>query len=54
MASYAPVGAGLQFNFNGAALLMVQANYRFSLATDILKNHLMYSCGFLVNLKDDN
>lgn len=51
VAAYAPMGTGLQFNFNGASILMLQANYRISLAGDLLKDHFLYSCGFLVNLK---
>lgn len=43
---YAPVGVGLQMNFNSDAYLFLQGNYRFSFS-DVLDNHLFYSIGLV-------
>ena len=47
--AYAPAGVGIQVNFNSVTYLMLQANYRFSLTKDVLKDHLLYSLGFAFN-----
>lgn len=47
--AYAPAGVGIQVNFNSVTYLMLQAQYRFSLTKDILKDHLLYSIGFAHN-----
>jgi OOP family OmpA-OmpF porin len=47
--AYVPAGVGVQFNFNNVTYLMVQAQYRFTLTSDVLKNNLMYSIGFAQN-----
>ncbi len=44
--AYAPVGGGVQLNFNSISYLLVQAQYRFALTKDIMKNNLFYSLGF--------
>ena len=44
--AYAPAGVGIQVNFNSVTYLMLQAQYRFSLTKDDLKDHLLYSIGF--------
>ena len=49
-AAFVPTGLGLQFNMRSTSYITVQANYRWSLAKDDLKSHLMYSIGFLQNL----
>ncbi|MFT3981287.1 MAG: OmpA family protein [Ferruginibacter sp.] len=51
--AYAPAGVGLQFNFSSVTYLMVQANYRFTLTKDVLKDHLFYSLGFAHNFGPD-
>ena len=43
--AYAPAGLGIQVNFNSVTYLMLQAQYRFSLTKDDLKDHLLYSIG---------
>lgn len=47
--AYAPAGVGIQVNFNSVTYLMLQAQYRFTLTKDILKDHLLYSVGFAHN-----
>mgnify|MGYP001058649939 CR=1 FL=1 len=47
--SYAPLGGGLQLNFNSVSYLLVQMQYRFALTKDVLKDHLFYSLGFAQN-----
>lgn len=47
---YIPAGVGLQFNFNSVTYLLLQANYRWSLSKDDLKDHLVYSVGILQNI----
>lgn len=49
-APYAPLGAGLQFNFGSAFYLFAQANYRATLDDKKLDNNLFYSVGFAGNL----
>ncbi len=48
--AYVPAGLGIQVNFNSVTYLMIQAQYRFSLTTDVLKDHLLYSIGFAQNI----
>jgi outer membrane protein OmpA-like peptidoglycan-associated protein len=47
--AYAPAGVGLQFNFNSLTYLVIQAQYRFTLTKDVLKDNLFYSIGLLQN-----
>ncbi len=47
--AYVPAGVGLQWNFNSVTYLMLQAQYRFSLTKDVLKDHLFYSLGIVQN-----
>ena len=47
--AYAPLGGGLQLNFNSVSYLLVQMQYRFALTKDVLKDHLFYSLGFAQN-----
>ncbi|MBS1599190.1 MAG: OmpA family protein [Bacteroidetes bacterium] len=49
-APYAPLGVGLQFNFNSAFYLFAQANYRATLSDKNLDNNLFYSLGFAGNI----
>ena len=48
-AAYVPTGVGLQFNFNSVTYLMIQAQYRWTLSKDKLKDNLLYSIGFAQN-----
>lgn len=47
--AYAPVGLGLQLNFNSITYMFLQGQYRFSLTKDILKDNLFYSIGVAQN-----
>jgi OmpA-OmpF porin, OOP family len=44
--AYLPAGVGAQFNFSGSSYILVQAQYRFALTKDIIKDNLFYSLGF--------
>jgi OOP family OmpA-OmpF porin len=48
--AYVPAGVGLQFNFMSTTYLFIQANYRFSLTKDKLKDNILYSIGFAQSL----
>ncbi|MEP6712086.1 MAG: thrombospondin type 3 repeat-containing protein, partial [Ferruginibacter sp.] len=48
--AYAPAGVGLQFNFLSTTYLLIQAQYRFSLTKDIVKDNLLYSLGVAQNI----
>jgi OmpA-OmpF porin, OOP family len=48
--AYVPAGVGAQFNFNSISYILVQAQYRFSLTKDIIKDNLFYSLGFAQNI----
>jgi OmpA-OmpF porin, OOP family len=43
--AYLPAGVGLQANFNSETYIFLQAQYRFTLTKDDLKDHLFYSLG---------
>ncbi len=45
-AAYTPVGAGLQFNFNGGTIMLLQAQWRKALTEGITNDYLHYSLGF--------
>jgi len=47
--AYVPAGVGIQVNFNSVTYLMLQANYRFTLTKDDLKDHILYSLGIAQN-----
>jgi outer membrane protein OmpA-like peptidoglycan-associated protein len=48
--AYIPAGVGLQFNMNSVVYLFVQAQYKFSLTTDVLNDNLFYSFGLAQNI----
>jgi OmpA-OmpF porin, OOP family len=43
--AYLPAGAGVQFNFRSTSYVFVQAQYRFALTKDIIKDNVFYSLG---------
>jgi outer membrane protein OmpA-like peptidoglycan-associated protein len=43
--AYAPAGVGLMANFNSQSYIMLQAQYRFTLTKDVLKDNIFYSFG---------
>jgi OmpA-OmpF porin, OOP family len=43
---YAPVGVGLQFNFNSGTYLFVQAQWKMALTDGIAEDFMFYSLGF--------
>lgn len=43
--AYAPTGVGLMANFSSTTNLILQAQYRFTLTKDVLKDNLFYSLG---------
>lgn len=47
--AYVPTGVGLQFNFNSVTYLMIQAQYRWTLSKDKVKDNLFYSFGIAQN-----
>ncbi len=47
--AYVPTGAGVQFNFNSFTYLMLQAQYRWTLTKDNLKDNLLFSFGIAQN-----
>ncbi len=47
--AYVPAGVGMQVNFNSITYLMVQAQYRWSLTTDVAKDNILYSIGLVQN-----
>ena len=49
-APYAPLGGGLQFNFESITYLFLQVNYRASLSKTNLDNNLFYSLGVAENI----
>ena len=49
-APYAPLGAGLQFNFSSTFYLFIQANYRATLNNKNLDNNLFYTLSFATSL----
>ena len=51
--AYVPAGVGLQFNFLSTTYVFVQAQYRFSLTKDIVKDNLLYSLGVAQNFGSD-
>jgi OmpA-OmpF porin, OOP family len=42
---YVPAGVGAQVNFRSETYLLLQAQYRFSLTKDVIKDNLFYSLG---------
>ncbi len=51
--AYVPTGVGLQANFSGTTYLMLQAQYRFSLMKDVLKDNIFYSLGIAQKMGSD-
>jgi len=45
-AVYAPLGAGLQFNFGGGGVMLLQVQWRKKLSSGISNDYTMYSLGF--------
>ena len=48
--AYAPAGAGLMANLSNETFIMIQAQYRFTLMKDVLKDNLLYSIGITQNI----
>ncbi len=44
--AYAPTGVGIQLNLQSTTYVMLQAQYRWSLNDDVIKDNLFYSLGF--------
>ncbi len=51
--AYLPTGVGAQFNFSGTSYILVQAQYRFALTKDIIKDNLFYSLGFAQSISTE-
>lgn len=51
--AYVPAGAGIQVNLMSSSYIMLQAQYRFSLTEDVLKDNLFYSLGIAQNIGRD-
>ena len=43
--AYAPAGVGIQLNLQSTSYFLLQAQYRFALTKDVLKDNLFYSLG---------
>ena len=52
LGAYLPAGAGLQVNFNSTTYLVFEADYRWTLDKATMRDHLLYSVGFLHNIHD--
>lgn len=48
--AYVPAGVGVQANFRSSTYLLLQADYRFALTKDVLKDALFYSLGVAQNI----
>ena len=48
--AYAPVGVGVQVNLRSESYIFLQAQYRFALTKEILKDAIGYSLGFAQNI----
>ncbi len=48
--AYVPAGVGIQLNLQSTSYVFLQAQYRFSLTKDVLKDNLLYSLGFAQNV----
>lgn len=48
--AYVPTGVGLQAQFNEKSWIMLQAQYRWTLTKDVLKDNLFYSLGVATRL----
>lgn len=48
--AYVPVGGGIQVNLKNTTYLLLQAQYRFTLMKDVLKDNIFYSLGFAQNI----
>jgi OOP family OmpA-OmpF porin len=44
--AYVPAGVGIQLNLRSVSYVFLQAQYRFSLTDDVMKDNLFYSLGF--------
>jgi OmpA-OmpF porin, OOP family len=52
LGAYAPLGGGVQVNFNSVTYLFLQAQYKFALNKNVTKDNLFYSIGFAENFKE--
>lgn len=52
-AAYVPAGVGVQFNFNSSTYILLQGLYKWSLSESDLKDHLVYSLGFMQRIGSD-
>ncbi len=48
--AYVPTGAGIQLNLMSTSYILLQAQYRFTLTKDVLKDNLFYSLGIAQNI----
>lgn len=51
--AYAPTGVGIQVNLQSATYIMLQAQYRWAITDDVLKDNLFYSLGFAQRIGSD-
>ena len=51
--AYLPAGVGVQANFRSNTYVLVQAQYRFALTKDIIKDNLFYSLGVAQSISKD-
>ncbi|RYZ92983.1 MAG: hypothetical protein EOP47_29825, partial [Sphingobacteriaceae bacterium] len=51
--AYAPAGLGIQVNLQSNSYVLLQAQYRFSLTKDVLKDNLFYSLGIAQRIGKD-
>jgi OmpA-OmpF porin, OOP family len=48
--AYIPAGAGVQLNLRSTSYVIIQAQYRFALTKDVMKDNLFYSLGIAQNI----
>ena len=48
--AYVPTGVGIQVNLASTSYILLQAQYRFTLTNDVLKDNLFYSMGIAQNI----
>ena len=51
--AYIPTGVGVQFNFRSLTYVFVQAQYRFALTKNVLKDNIFYSLGIAQNISNE-
>ena len=52
LGAYAPAGMGVQMNFISNTYILVQAQYRFALTKDVIKDNMFYSLGVAQNVSN--